>query len=105
MMTGQEIMLRYAQNEEERLLGRRLLDLYDLAQRSGKKMCTGFLSKSQQAFCLLAGSLADIKIVFWGGYDGAERCIAVIFPDEIEEIFDEEKGELLAAICVSHHAR
>jgi Uncharacterized conserved protein, contains S4-like domain len=105
MMTGQEIMLKYAQNEEERLLGRRLLDLYDIAERSGQKMVTGFLSKSEQAFCSFSCSKANIKTAFWGGYDGAERCVAVVFPDEVDELLEEEKNELLAAICVSHHEK
>jgi RNA-binding protein YlmH len=104
-MALQDIIIRYAQNEEERLIGRRLLDLYELTQRSGQKMYTGFLSKSEQAYGSLACSHAKINIGFWGGFEGAERSIAIIFPDDVEDLSEYEKEETIAAICVKHHEK
>lgn len=80
-MTVQDAISQVAQNEEERILGRRVADLYEIFERTARPMTTGFLSLSEQAFCNQMAKKAQIPLFLWGGYEKAERKIAV-FSDE-----------------------
>ncbi len=79
-MTIQEAIARSAQNEQERNLGRRIADLYAIAERSGRPMHTGFLSLSEQAFCRDMAQKSGMNLTFFGGYSGAERCVGTVEP-------------------------
>lgn len=60
--------------------------LRDCIQQSSRRPCfLGFLDESQAAACMerLKGR-ADIRCLFWGGYEDAERVILGLFPDYLE---------------------
>lgn len=71
------------QNEDERRLMHRIEELCDLAYTRGIPRYTGFLSDREQvlaqAACNRAGFVAPH---FWGGYDGAERCVLCLEPPD-----------------------
>lgn len=73
-MDEREWISKFAQDEEEIILGKRALDLARKAEKSWFS-CTDFLSPSQLAFCrILLGSL-KIEFISDGGYDEAQRQI------------------------------
>ncbi len=57
---------------------KRLTELSDRARQQGRTLCSRFLSLSQQSEIL--GLIPDVKLD--GGYEGAERRIAVFGPGE-----------------------
>ncbi len=82
-------MLAHDKNEE--LLGRHILDLDNICIRRRKTVCTGFLSEAEQAYCEMLFHVLDSDVKFIGGYDNAQRCVAVLF---YEEAYELSEGEL-----------
>lgn len=64
--------------EEEQALQRRLLDLCVLSERRGCVLFTPFLTPSEQAFAGLVLEREKVAYQFFGGYEGAERCIVAV---------------------------
>lgn len=93
-----QLFLRHAQTEEERLLGRRLMDLAELSSRRGRPVATAFLSPSEQAFASLTLEQAKLPFYLDGGFMGAQRKIAVVGACEREEW----EEHLAAAIAITH---
>lgn len=79
-----------AHNKDEELLGRHILDLDDICTRRRKTVCTGFLSESEQAYCEMLFHVLDSNVKFMGGYDNAQRCVAVLFYDDAYELSEAE---------------
>ena len=96
-MTKQEQILRHAQNDEERQLGRRLIDLSQQADRRGVPAATHFLTPPQQAFCTLALTSAGISHCFAGGYEGAERRVVWIGSEQ-------PGNDVIGAVRIRHPA-
>ena len=97
-----ELILRHASTQEEKLLGRRLIDLSEQCDRTGWFVSTSFLSPSEREFCRLALPHLGCEAIFDGGFDGAERTCALLYPayiDAPERYFDDFP---IAAIKMEH---
>lgn len=71
------------QNEEERLLMRRVEELCRTAQNRGVPRYTGFLSDREQSLARAAANRAECSCIrFQGGYDGAERAVFCVEPPD-----------------------
>ena len=77
-------------NKEEALLGRRMLDLDTLCQKRHCPTSTFFLTEPEQMYCETVFHLLDSHCMLLGGYDGAERCVAILLPEENYLLEDEE---------------
>ena len=77
-------------NKEEALLGRRMLDLDTLCQKRHCPTSTFFLTEPEQMYCETVFHLLDSHCRLLGGYNGAERCVAILLPEENYLLEDEE---------------
>ncbi len=75
---------RFAARAEDRPLLGRLLDLSDAADRRGTAQASRFLDARQQGLASSLLTAAGRPHALWGGYEGAERRVAVLLPDEGE---------------------
>lgn len=75
-----------ARDRDEVLLGRRMLDLDNMCSKRRSTVTTGFLSESEQAYCEMLFHMLDSEVKFMGGYDNAQRCVAVLFYGEACEL-------------------
>ena len=57
-------------------LEKRLNELALRAAHTGAVCCSRFLEPSQLDMARAAANRAGSKVAFWGGYEGAERCVA-----------------------------
>lgn len=82
-MDKRECIGRIAASEEERLLSGRIWDKWEQCRRRNMPAVTGFLSPQEQAMArrLLHAMGVSDGYLFWGGYDGAERCQLHFLPD------------------------
>ena len=82
-MDRRELLDRAATDGEERLLLGRIWDKYDQCRRKNIPVCTDFLSPRERmaATRLLHMLEAEKEAVYWGGYEGAERCQIHFLPD------------------------
>lgn len=89
-MDKRELLDRIAATGEERLLLGRIWDKWEQCQRRNIPAVTGFLSPQEQALAhrLLSAMGVMSGFLFWGGYDGAERCQLQFLPDWQEEAED-----------------
>lgn len=94
-MDKRELLDRIAATGEERLLLGRVWDKWEQCQRRNIPAVTGFLSPQERALAqrLLQAMGVSTGYVFWGGYDGAERCQLHFLPDWQEDV--EESIHLL----------
>ena len=60
-------------------LDKRLNELALRAQHTGRVCATRFLEPSTLAAVNAAASRAGVKVALWGGYEGAERCVAAFY--------------------------
>jgi RNA-binding protein YlmH len=60
-------------------LDKRLNELALRAQYTGRVCATRFLEPSTLAAVNAAASRAGVKVALWGGYEGAERCVAAFY--------------------------
>ena len=88
---------RVASSREERLLLARVLDKYEQAERRSIPAVTGFLSPAEQAAAqrLLNAAGAGDRLLWRGGYEGAERRRALFLPD-----WADEEAENGAIVCL-----
>ena len=71
------------QSEEERWLMRRVEELCRVAGSRSIPRYTGFLSDREQVLAQAACHRAGFtSFRFWGGYDGAERCVLCLEPPD-----------------------
>ncbi len=97
-----EFILHHAKTSEEKLLGRRLLDLAERCERSGWYTFTDFLSPAEQAFCGLILPRMGVQYAFDGGYEGAERACLTFYPDYLGAPAADGEDYPIAALAVSH---
>lgn len=70
---------------EDALLRARLLDAADQCDRYSCPRFVGFLDERQRAVAQpILRQIPEMNVRFWGGYPGAERTIAGIFPPFLE---------------------
>ena len=85
-MTKTELLNRFAQSGEQRVLLARILDQQDRAERRGVPAHTGFLSPAEQAASAdLLSAAAPGQGILFGGYPEAERKLWAFLPDWLEE--------------------
>jgi RNA-binding protein YlmH len=69
-------------------LDKRLNELALRAQHTGRVCATRFLEPSTLAAMNAAASRAGVKVALWGGYEGAERCVAAFYAGDPPEAGD-----------------
>ena len=69
-------------------LDKRLNELALRAQHTGRVCATRFLEPSTLAVVNAAASRAGVKGALWGGYEGAERCVAAFYAGDPPEAGD-----------------
>ena len=79
-----ELLRKYARSPEDDALLVRLLDKYDVLQRSGRMQHTRFLSERDRLFCEPVLRELEAQALFWGGYAEAERTV-LIFPADWQD--------------------
>ena len=87
-MNKQEILNKY-DNEEDRLLVSKILDKLEFVQKKNSIETTDFLDMHQKA--VVEKVLKSQKItnyICYGGYSNAERVMLVIYPEKLEEVFN-----------------
>ena len=82
-MDRNSLIKKYARSDEEKLLLSHVCDLADRAQTQWRSVCTEFLTPAEQVFLERVTEIRrEVEVMFWGGYEGAERRIMVFYPDE-----------------------
>ncbi|NLO38750.1 MAG: RNA-binding protein [Ruminiclostridium sp.] len=77
-----DLVEKYAQNPEDRLVLARVLDKMDETARKKIHSCTHFLNENQAALAeLVIKSQGNAPHCFFGGYEGALRRVLMFFPD------------------------
>lgn len=85
-MNKRELLDRFAQDGDQRLLLARVLDQQQRAEQRGVPTHTGFLSPAEQAQSAdLLMAAAPRQGVLFGGYPEAERKLWAFLPDWLEE--------------------
>lgn len=98
-MTKAELIDRFADGEEQRILLARVLDKAELARSRSIPAHTHFLSAGEQAAARqLLASGGYRRHQFYGGFEGAERAVCVFLPDWQEEFIPGDEDDPLAAI-------
>jgi RNA-binding protein YlmH len=69
-------------------LDKRLNELALRAQHTGRVCATRFLEPSTLAAVNAAASRTGVKVALWGGYEGAERCVAAFYAGDPPEAGD-----------------
>lgn len=90
-MNKQEILEKYT-NDDDKLLVAKLFDKIEFVSSRNKIEYTDFLDMRQRQ--LLEKVLKDIKFsnyTAFGAYKTAERTLITIYPEKLENIFEEEK--------------
>ncbi|HIT01451.1 MAG TPA: RNA-binding protein [Candidatus Enterenecus merdae] len=97
-MNKTQLLDRFAQDGEERVVLARVLDQLDRSQRRSIPCVTQFLSPAQRAAAEpLLAALGHPSHRFFGGYEGAERTVCVFLPPWLEKE-DWDADEELAAV-------
>lgn len=76
---------------DDKLIVSKALDAVDIAERQYTEKTVGFLDPHQVrvASSEIFGKVpSDIKTEFFGGYDEAERCMFICYPEYIEPDYD-----------------
>jgi RNA-binding protein YlmH len=86
-MEKKDLVARYAQTAEDRLLLARVLDKFEQTDRRSVPTSTGFLTPREQqlAQAMLRSAGAGDRFRFDGGYQDAERKIVLFLPEWMEE--------------------
>jgi len=84
-----EKLYKIANNKDEKLLISRLIDVYEGAENSGYVRCSKFLNGREQNIAVYVFNALHANYSFFGGYDEAERKVAICYSDDIfKDIFD-----------------
>lgn len=85
MKTKKEIISALARTEDDRLLLAQVLDKAQECETRGYLTHTRFLNMTERAMAEAAARQMGGGALFWGGYEGAERAMAVFYPDYLDE--------------------
>lgn len=81
-MDKEELSKKYPK-EEDKLVISKIWDKIEMCRTKNKITHTDFLDLYQRS---IAEKLVNhIKSIFYGGYDGAERTILILYPDKLEQ--------------------
>lgn len=87
-MDKKDILDRY-KKVEDKLLISKFFDKIDLCEKTNKIETTDFLNELEQNIIKKVINLAEIdNCVFSGGFDDADRKLAVIYPEKMRNIFE-----------------
>lgn len=84
-MDKQALLSAIPASPEERLMLAGVLDKWENGMRKNIPTCTRFLTEQEQGLIERMMIRAGGKLHFFGGYDGAERRVAVFLPDYLDE--------------------
>lgn len=88
-MDKKEILDRY-KKVEEKLLISKFFDKIDLSVKTNKIETTDFLNELEQNIIKKVINIANIdNCVLFGGFDEADRKIAIIYPEKMRKIFED----------------
>lgn len=82
-MNRGDALEKYCATGEERLLGAKLFDKDGLAKKTWAPQHTQFLSPAESRFARRFCEGAGLNAVFDGGYEGAERTVALFCPEGV----------------------
>ncbi len=86
-MNKRELLDRAASTGEERMTLARVLDKYEQCRRGGFMTHTDFLTPQEQSAAEdLLRSMGEEDLLFFGGYEGAERKALFFLPEWQEEL-------------------
>lgn len=99
-MYKNEIVEKYARDTEDKLVLARLLDKMEEAERKNILTSTHFLNENQRALAeMLIKAQGNPRHLYYGGYDGALRSVALFLPDYMEPFqITDERIQPLACI-------
>lgn len=82
-------LFKIANNKDEKLLISRLIDVYEGAENTGYVRCSKFLNGREQNIATYIFNALRANFAFFGGYDEAERKVAVCYSDDVfKDIFE-----------------
>jgi RNA-binding protein YlmH len=86
-MEKKDLVARYAQSAEDRLLLARVLDKFEQMDRRSVPTSTGFLSPREQKLsqAMLPAAGAGDRFLLDGGYEDAERKVLLFLPEWMDE--------------------
>lgn len=102
-MDKQRSIAAAAETEEDRLLLARIYDKLTHAADREIFGCTGFLSPREQA--LTRRLLPHLPLVFFGGCEGAERCMACYVPEYLPEDYLSSPDGPAAAVRAAYYEK
>ena len=99
-MDKHEIVKQYIK-PEERLLVAKILDKIEICQTKNKIVNTDFLDMYEKNIAEKIVKESNINYLFYGGFEGAERTILVIYPDKITiEIVENMCSKLIKIVRI-----
>lgn len=88
-MDKKEIVDRY-KKAEDKLLVAKFLDKIELSKKSNKIEITDFLNElEQKIFIKIANLAGESNYVMYGGVDNSDRKVAIIYPEKMRKLFDD----------------
>ena len=100
-MDKQELINQYSK-PEERLFVAKILDKLDNCKLKNKIVNTDFLDMYEKSIAEKVLKQVKINYVFYGGFDGAERTMLIIYPDKITtEIIENMYRKLMKIIRIA----
>ena len=99
-MDKHEIIKQYVK-PEERLLVAKILDKIEICQTKNKFVNTDFLDMYEKSIAEKIVKGSDINYLFYGGFEGAERAMLVIYPDKLTtEIVENMCNKLIKIVRI-----
>ena len=94
-MNKSEILTKYTK-QDDKLLVSRLIDKIEQANKTNKITYTDFLNSYEKNITLKILLKENINYIFYGGYEGAEREICIIYPQKFtkEIVIENIKNEI-----------
>lgn len=83
-MNKSEILTKYTK-QEDKLLISKLIDKIEQVNKTNKITYTDFLNLYEKNICLKVLQKENINYIFFGGYEGAEREICILYPQKFNE--------------------
>lgn len=102
-MDKQRSIAAAAETEEDRALLGQIYERLERAAARERFACTGFLSPREQA--MTQRLLPHLPVVFFGGMEGAERCMACYVPEYLPEDFLTTEESPVAAIRATFYEK
>ena len=89
-MQKREILEKY-KKEEERMLVAKLLDKIELCEKRNKMEYTDFLDEYKESMLKKVLNLVKTDYICFGGYEEAERKLLIVYPEKLNQVFEENK--------------